>query len=93
IDRMVTQLMLQPDFAGVRGVVLGQFTRCDEQDPDSAWNVRQVLTERLSDLGIPVVAGWAIGHVLNKLTVPLGVRAELDSGTLSLKVLESAVRD
>lgn len=91
LDRMLSHMRLAGAFKQCRGVVVGQFARCDEADPDSAWKVADVMQDRLSDLGIPVVSGWAIGHVRTKMTLPLGCVAELNADAKTLKVLEAAV--
>jgi len=52
----------------------------------------RVLQDRTADLGIPVVYGLPFGHVKSKLTLPLGVRAELDATNKSLRMLDHAVQ-
>lgn len=89
LDRMLSHMRLAGAFKKCRGIVVGQFARCDEADPDSAWKVADVMKDRLSDLGIPVVSGWAIGHVRTKITLPLGCLAELDGAEKTLKVIEA----
>jgi muramoyltetrapeptide carboxypeptidase len=78
IDRMLTQLLRAGWFDGVSGVALGSWVRCGEGAAD-------VLAERLSPLGVPLLAGLPFGHGRPQLTVPLGVPAELDAdaGTLT----------
>jgi muramoyltetrapeptide carboxypeptidase len=51
----------------------------------------QVLEERIGDLGVPAVYGLPFGHVKSKLTLPLGIHAELNAGARSLRLLEPAV--
>ncbi|TML29424.1 MAG: LD-carboxypeptidase, partial [Actinobacteria bacterium] len=67
---------------GLHGVALGQFTRCADGWPVT---VADVLTERLGDLGVPVLGGLPVGHGAGQLTVPVGVPATLDvaAGTLT----------
>ncbi|NIH83426.1 LD-carboxypeptidase [Amycolatopsis granulosa] len=77
LDRMLTQLLRSGWFAGVAGVVLGTWTGCGEPTA-----VRAVLADRLSGLGVPVLAGVRFGHVEGSLTVPLGVDAVLDTAEL-----------
>ncbi|MGW4398284.1 S66 peptidase family protein [Amycolatopsis nivea] len=81
IDRMVTQLLRSGWFDGVRGIVLGSWAACG--DPAE---VRELLAERLSPLGVPVLSGFGFGHVAGSPTLPLGVSASLDTelGTLTL---------
>lgn len=83
VDRMLTQLLRSGWFTGVEGVALGSWTGCDTLD-----DVRDVVTDLLVGLGIPVVWELGFGHCPNQLTVPLGVEATLDAdqGTLTLVV-------
>jgi muramoyltetrapeptide carboxypeptidase len=51
----------------------------------------EVLKDRLGNLGIPVVYGLSFGHVVDKFTLPVGVKAELNTVSQQLKLLEPAV--
>ncbi|MGH8870249.1 MAG: S66 peptidase family protein, partial [Actinomycetes bacterium] len=79
VDRMLTSLLRAGWFTGVAGIALGSWERCGE-------GVHDVLAERLSPLGVPVLAGLAVGHDAPQLTLPLGVPARLDAdaGTLTV---------
>jgi muramoyltetrapeptide carboxypeptidase len=83
IDRMLTTLLQSGALAGLRAVVLGQFTRC-EPGADGV-SVRDVLAERLATLDLPVVAEAPIGHIDENRPVLLGADVEVDAqrGTLS----------
>jgi muramoyltetrapeptide carboxypeptidase len=89
VDRMLTQLRRSGALDGLAGIALGQFTRCEDEWPMS---VVEVLTDRLGDLGVPVLGGLPVGHGDGALSVPLGVPATLDvaAGTLTVS---PAVRD
>ncbi|KIR62056.1 peptidase S66 [Micromonospora haikouensis] len=82
VDRMLTQLRRAGALDGLAGVAVGQFTDCAD-----GWDttVVDVLTDRLGDLGVPVLGGLPIGHGLGQLTVPVGTEAILDAtaGTLT----------
>ncbi len=89
IDRMVTQLLHAGVFEGVRGIVLGDWTDC--APPAKAdFTTLEVLRERLEPLGVPLAAGFPIGHEERNLSVPLGVRARLDADARVLTFLEAA---
>jgi muramoyltetrapeptide carboxypeptidase len=85
VDRMLTTWRNAGALASVRAVVLGAFTDAPP-GPDGV-TVEQVLAERLSDLGIPVLAGVPSGHVDDNLELPLGAVAEVnaDVGTLTFE--------
>jgi muramoyltetrapeptide carboxypeptidase len=60
VDRMLTTLRSAGSLAGLRAVVLGEFTRCEPGRDGVA--VEEVLRERLGALGVPVLAGAPFGH-------------------------------
>ncbi len=64
-------------------MAVGQFTECAD-----GWDttVVDVLTDRLGDLGVPVLGGLPIGHGPGQLTVPVGTPAVLDATTGTLTV-------
>jgi muramoyltetrapeptide carboxypeptidase len=45
------------------------------------------LTERLSELGIPVVSGLPAGHIDDNAELPFGRRVSLDAGRGELQLL------
>ncbi|MEV6693983.1 LD-carboxypeptidase [Micromonospora sp. NPDC051196] len=83
VDRMLTQLRRAGALDRLAGVAVGQFTDCAD---GWAVSVADVLTERLGDLGVPVLGGLPIGHGPGQLTVPVGTLATLDAdaGTLTV---------
>ena len=87
IDRLLTQLRLAGWFAGARAIVVGSLFECG--DPAA---LRGVLTDRLGDLGIPVLAGLDVGHGAVQRSLLLGGAARLDpgTGTLTVSGLETA---
>jgi muramoyltetrapeptide carboxypeptidase len=81
IDRLLTHLRNCGILQRVAGVAVGQFT-----EPGDGNMIPAVLSERLSDLGVPVLGGLSIGHGQRNIAVPLGSHAVLDAhaGTLSV---------
>jgi muramoyltetrapeptide carboxypeptidase len=77
LDRVLTTLLQAGTLAGVRAVVLGQFS----DSPPGADGVRvdQVLAERLGQLGIPVVANAPFGHIAENTPLLLGALAHVDA--------------
>lgn len=84
-DRALTQLMNAGCLAGIAGVAVGQFLGYREAEP-GRWTIVDVLVDRLTSLGVPVLGGLPIGHGWHPPTVPLGTRATIDTdaGTLSV---------
>jgi muramoyltetrapeptide carboxypeptidase len=92
VDRVLMHLRQAGKFAGVKGIVLGEFP---EGAPAvvGAPTVKEVCSRILRPLGIPIVFGAPVGHTPRPmLTVPLGIRARLDAeGEGTLEFLEPAV--
>ena len=92
VDRVLMHLKQAGKFAGVRGIVLGDFP---ESEPAAAGapTVREVCERILRPLGVPVIFGAPVGHTVRPmLTIPLGIKARLDAeGEGTLEFLEPAV--
>jgi muramoyltetrapeptide carboxypeptidase len=92
LDRMFTQLRNAAVFEQIRGLVLGQFFACKPVDPAKPHlRLPEVFDEIFSWLRVPGADGLAYGHSARKLTLPMGIAAELDTTRGTLSVLESAV--
>jgi len=83
LDRALTQLLRSGWFAGVRGIVCGEFVDCG---PPA--EVRAMLDDRLGSLGVPLVYDAPVGHGVTNQALPFGVKAELDAtgSTATLRV-------
>ncbi len=91
IDRMLTQLKLCGALNSISGFVFGKCAKCLAEEPLKSFTFHEVLLQHIQPLGIPAFYGAMIGHIENKLTIPLGIKASIDSekGTISLN--ENAV--
>lgn len=78
IDRMLTQWRMSGAFQGVRGIALGRFSRCDPPKDIPSWTVEEVLRDRLSDLGIPIISDLPFGHEGVNAALPVGQAVVLD---------------
>lgn len=87
IDRMLTQLIHSGALDGVKGIVTGQFAKCDPESPrPEEWLVADVIQDRLVPLKVPILSNAAFGHVKDKWTLPLGMTAELDADQKTLQL-------
>ena len=60
-------------------------------DEEVSLTLEEVLDDHIKPLGIPAWYGSMIGHIENKFTIPLGIEAEIDSGSGRISLLEAAV--
>ncbi|MFL5542210.1 MAG: LD-carboxypeptidase [Longimicrobiaceae bacterium] len=91
VDRLLSQLRLAGVLQSAAGVVVGAITEIPDEGEEHVPAIREVLADRLGDLGIPVAYGFPFGHVDDNWTLPVGVRARLDAGAGTLELLEGAV--
>lgn len=91
IDRWMTQLDLSVGFQHAAGVIIGICDNCGPGHEDSSLTLDETLAIHLQPLVIPAVTGYSIGHIRNQFTVPVGVRATLDTARQTLTLLEPGV--
>ena len=83
---MLTHLSLAGQLKGIRGLIGGEFIECG--DPSA---VDDLLNTLVSDLGIPLITGFPVGHGMINLALPLGIPARLDADSMTLSTLEPCV--
>ena len=93
VDRMLTQLVAAGKLSDAAGLALGAFTdaRIRRSPGRRSLTMREVFSDHLLPLKIPVLAGLAIGHVPDQLTLPYGIKARLDAAARTLELLEPGV--
>jgi muramoyltetrapeptide carboxypeptidase len=80
IDRHLTQWILGNKFRGVKGIILGNFKGLRNKE------VYNILSSQIK-IDFPVVHCPYIGHLRDKITLPIGARVELNAREKSLVIL------
>jgi muramoyltetrapeptide carboxypeptidase len=88
IDRMLTTLRQAWPMEELAGIALGVFSDCEAKEGSRSLSLLQTLEDRLGDLAMPIIYGLSFGHIDEMCTLPLGIRARLDTETASLTLLE-----
>jgi len=83
IDSMLQQLKQARKLEQLAGVMIGSFTQTEADEAA----LHTLMKEYCADLGVPVVAGFKIGHEATNIAIPLGVDAILDAQEKVLKIL------
>ena len=91
IDRMLTQLDQSVGLARAAGVLLGIFQKSAPPDREPSLTLDEVFEDHFAGRRVPAVCGWSLGHVSQQMTLPLGVRARMDTERETLTLLEPAV--
>src|SRR6476660_6628712 len=90
IDRMFTQLKQSVDLRSAAAIALGIFSECDA--PEGSPTVIEVVRDQFANLGIPVIYGLSFGHIRDQFTLPIGIEAELNTGSSAITLLQPGVR-
>ncbi len=89
IDRMLTQLRQSCDLNKAAAIVLGIFADCE--GGENSLSLMETLEDRLGDLKIPVIYGMSFGHIDDQMTLPVGIKAALNTENQTITLLENAV--
>ena len=79
VDRFLTQWILAGKFEGIKALILGDFRGLSSQ------KVYDILASQRA-LDFPVVHCPCIGHVANKITLPIGAEVELNTDSKQLVI-------
>ncbi|MCS7272996.1 MAG: LD-carboxypeptidase [Fimbriimonadales bacterium] len=92
IDAMLNHLKLAGKLAVCKGIAFSEATRWEHhvKPNESTLTPDEVLDDYLKPLPQPSMAGFPFGHIVDPLTVPMGVLAELDTERGKLTILEAA---
>lgn len=91
VDRMLAQLSQSGGLKNTVGAMLGVFQKAVATDGEASLTLSEVLDDHFAQLKTPSVYGFSFGHIAQQFTIPIGVRARLDTANATLTLLESAV--
>ncbi len=80
IDRMMRNLRMSGVLANIGGLVVGQFSDCDD-DPQMNQTVYETIKEVVADYDYPVLFDAPVGHVERNLPLWLNRHTSIDSST------------
>lgn len=85
-DRALQSVIHQPDFSGVKGIVIGRFQKGSAMTRDK---IIKIIRSKEELDNIPVVAGADFGHTTPQITFPIGgkiyLKAEKDNVKLEIR--------
>jgi len=91
VDRLLTQLELAGILNRLKGVVIGNCTRCGPGDGYGSLSLEEVWNDHIKPLNVPAFSGAMIGHIERQFTLPEGVEVEIDAVRGTIRMLEPAV--
>jgi muramoyltetrapeptide carboxypeptidase len=89
VDRLLNQMKDSKVFEQCSGIILGQFNKCAPDEPSQSFSLDEVIHQYFKNIDIPVISNASFGHVTNKFTIPIGMKATISSNDLQIKLLGS----
>lgn len=88
---MLNQLRLSGFLGKVKGVILGTFKDCVENDPQrKSLKLEEVMDNYFAkNFHAPVIYHLSHGHIKDNLTLPIGVNIKIDGNNCKIDFLES----
>jgi len=98
LDFCLAHLRLCGVFGKISGMVIGKLVNCDILRSDDDWKkekalpMNKIVLELCKDYKFPIIKGVAFGHYWPMLTLPVGVKASIDTAKSSFSVDEPGVK-
>ncbi len=84
LERLLTQLSLQPGFSQIKGIVFGEFVNCQEANAGDG-TIEEILRDFIFKVETPVLAGFPYGHQKRRYVLPIGQEVFLDADNCQLE--------
>ncbi|MBX3044968.1 MAG: LD-carboxypeptidase [Candidatus Kapabacteria bacterium] len=94
VDRMITQLLLAGKIQSASAVVFGVFKNLNVRRPffpNRGYSILEVIEQLVKPTMIPTIVGFPFGHISGKVTLPIGINAEINTEKKTLKFSENTV--
>ena len=98
IDYWLTHLRLIGVFKKITGMVVGKLVDCDILGRHDDWKkkkvfpINKIILEICRDYKFPIIKGIAFGHYYPQITIPIGVRATIDTSKKLFSIDEAGVK-
>ena len=89
VDKMLFHLLEATNLKKAAGIVMGVMSDCNIND-EPRLTLKEAIADLLEPLEIPVSYGLSFGHIKKMVTIPNGIKARLNAGRNSLKLMERA---
>ena len=90
VDKMLVHLLQATNLKDAAGIAFGTFKDCNIND-EPKLTLKQAIEDLFKPLDMPIIYGLPFGHILFNVTIPLGIRAQLNANKNTVKLLDLAV--
>ncbi len=87
IDRMFLHLKRLGVLDDINALVLGQFSNIKESGREFGYSMKDIISEHISGLDIPVLYNLPFGHGKDLYSMPIGINAKIDTDAKEFTLL------
>ncbi|MBU1098342.1 MAG: LD-carboxypeptidase [Ignavibacteriae bacterium HGW-Ignavibacteriae-2] len=92
VDRLLNQLRLGNVLKQVNAIILGRFVDCYDSDTSKkTQTLNEVISDYLENLNIPIIYNVKHGHISENITIPFGIKCNVNASRGFIDITESAV--
>lgn len=91
LDAKLTHLRNAGIFEQLSGMIIGTLESCDEQDYDGVPAIEEIVLDLCSGYSFPILKNVDLGHTKDKMTIPIGVTASIDTDGVVFSIGEGGV--
>lgn len=92
VDMILTHFALSGVFNKISGMVVGRPLEIKENEFSGSPSLPKIIFDICGQYKIPILYNVDFGHNIEKATLPIGVKAEVDCNNKQIKILESGVQ-
>ncbi len=91
IERKLTQLKQLGIFNKIKGMIVGKCVECETKSYNNKTTIQEVVQKVCSEFKFPIIFNVDLGHTMEKITIPLGTKAKIDTKRKDFFIIESGV--
>lgn len=89
ININLQRIKLSKNMKNIKGIVFGDFIDCEEKEYwDCIPSIEEIILNTFKEYDIPIITNMSFGHGEKHLTIPIGIKAEINSEWNYIKLLE-----
>ena len=92
VDRYLSQFLNSGTFSQIKGMIIASMTDCGPTErTQPTLSLDEVLNDYIKYIKVPILKNLIYGHIPRKNTIPFGIKANIDTKTKKIKILENCV--
>ena len=88
LDKHLHMLRIHGVFDKISALILGRFANCFPKNQKRSFTMREFLDDVVGEYDFPVISNFAYGHIVKRLTLPLGAQVRVETDPIKIEVFK-----